>query len=608
MKLRIGKNFSIDPELINDVVSIVGRRGRGKTSTAVVLVEELTRIRGRFCVADPTGVWYGLKSSANGKKPGLPVVVMGGDHGDVPLEETAGRVIADFVADPTSPSVVLDFLKFRKSPMVRFMADFLEQLYHRNREQLMLVLDEAEQFAPQRLLKTSEDAPKARLLGATEDVVKLGRARGLVPILITQRCASLNKNVLELSGMLIAHALTGPNDRKAVNAWVENNATGDEKQIFNESLAGLPRGTAWFWQPESSVFEKVAVRARETFDSSATPGRGKKKRQPRVMAKVDLAKLEERIKSTIEKAKAENPKLLRLRLAELERELAKKSSLATLAPPKIVERTVVTKQQIAAIDRSLRSLSRLGKDLGEAMTAFSSAVAKLDNSKATKDIVESVAQLSEAARIFSDDQRAKPQVRVSTIILKDAVDPATPKVKMKLVQSAETGSGGEWAQDQDGKISGSYEFSLLEPLLTRHPLGYTKRQVSMLSGKSHRSSTFNPALKSLERKRLISVYGRQIVATDEAVALHGASVSTPKTSEQRIEMWRTALSPYERSIFDVIVGSFPGPVTRAGIAEQSGRSMTSSAFSAAIMTLRKAGLVNELTGGELRASSDVVAP
>lgn len=94
MKLRIGSDgFTLPAELAADAVSIVGRRGRGKTTTAVVLVEKLAGPGARFCVADPVGVWSGLKSSRDGKSAGLPVIVMGGDRGDVPLEETAGKLI-----------------------------------------------------------------------------------------------------------------------------------------------------------------------------------------------------------------------------------------------------------------------------------------------------------------------------------------------------------------------------------------------------------------------------------------------------------------------------------------------------------------------------------
>jgi hypothetical protein len=42
-----------------------------------------------------------------------------------------------------------------------------------------------------------------------------------------------------------------------------------------ESLASLPVGTAWVWSPGYlELFQRVTIRARETFDSSATPKAG----------------------------------------------------------------------------------------------------------------------------------------------------------------------------------------------------------------------------------------------------------------------------------------------------------------------------------------------
>jgi hypothetical protein len=52
-----------------------------------------------FVVIDPTGAWYGLRSSADGRSEGIPVIIIGGSHGDLPLEPTAGKTVADLVVD-----------------------------------------------------------------------------------------------------------------------------------------------------------------------------------------------------------------------------------------------------------------------------------------------------------------------------------------------------------------------------------------------------------------------------------------------------------------------------------------------------------------------------
>src|ERR1700704_732376 len=76
-------------------------------------------------VADPVGVTWGLRASANGKQPGLPIVVLG-EHGDLPLDVAGGQLIADLVVDERL-SAVLDLSRFRKGEQVRFMTDFSVQ-------------------------------------------------------------------------------------------------------------------------------------------------------------------------------------------------------------------------------------------------------------------------------------------------------------------------------------------------------------------------------------------------------------------------------------------------------------------------------------------------
>ena len=99
MSLKISKELSLPVDAITQTFSILAQRRVGKTYTASVMAEEFVANSLPFVVLDPTGAWWGLRSSADGKSEGLPVVIIGGDHGDVPLEPTAGKVIADMIVD-----------------------------------------------------------------------------------------------------------------------------------------------------------------------------------------------------------------------------------------------------------------------------------------------------------------------------------------------------------------------------------------------------------------------------------------------------------------------------------------------------------------------------
>ena len=297
-------------EMLTTMTAIIGRRGSGKTTTGMVLAEEFIEAGLPVVMLDPLGVHYGLRSSADGKHAGLPVTILGGQHGDVPLEQTAGRLIADLVVEQPG-AYIIDFSAFEsRAAEKRFAADFADRLYRLkvfDSSALGFIVDEADTFAPQQ-----SQGDDKRMLGAFEAIARRGRVRGLGMVAITQRPAVLNKNVLSQCEVMIAHQVTAPQDREALRAWAQGNATPEQVVTFLDSLASLQVGQAWLWSPAwLGVFERVDVRRRRTFDSSATPKVGQVKVQPRVLAAVDVSMLRERMAETIERAEAEDPKKLR---------------------------------------------------------------------------------------------------------------------------------------------------------------------------------------------------------------------------------------------------------------------------------------------------------
>src|SRR5258706_11565119 len=281
------------------------------------MVEEMLKHQLHVAVVDPIGVWWGLRSSADGKSAGLPIVIAGGEHADVPIEPTSGELLAEMIVEKRA-SMVIDLSLFRKGEQHRFMTDFAETLYRKNRHAVHLVLDEADEFAPQRPM-----GDEARMLGAIEDLVRRGPGGGIGVTMITQRPAVLNKNVLPQIEVLVAMRLTSPQDRAAIAEWVKYHADSDQAQQMLESLGSLPIGTAWFWSPGwLNLFQRVAIRKRDTFDSSSTPEVGASAVKAGTMAAVDINWLRERLSATIEKVEDENPKALRARIVQLERQLA----------------------------------------------------------------------------------------------------------------------------------------------------------------------------------------------------------------------------------------------------------------------------------------------
>src|SRR6185503_7488933 len=211
------------------------------TYTAAVFVEEMLEAQLQVVVIDPLDVWFGLRTSADGKGDGYPIIIAGGHHGDVPLEPGAGKLLADLVVDD-GVSAVFSLRHLSKQAQRDFVAAFGERLYDRkgedrHRTQLHLVIDEADAFVPQRLHPGVE-----RAFGAIDTLVRRGRSSGIGTTLISQRAAVLSKDVLTQTEVLVAHQTTGPQDRKALEAWIEAHDTEGHQKEFMASLASLPRG------------------------------------------------------------------------------------------------------------------------------------------------------------------------------------------------------------------------------------------------------------------------------------------------------------------------------------------------------------------------------
>lgn len=249
----------------------LGVRGSGKTTTAVVITEGLLRAGIQVVVIDPLDVWWGLRSSADGESEGLPITVLGGHHQDLPLDEDhAERLAVYLAANPVS--VIISLRHMTGAGQRRFMTAFADAFYFEkgkagNATPVLMVLDEASQFVPQKVMGET-----ARMVGAIEKWVRQGRASGIGCMLIDQRPASVNKDVLTQCEIILAHRLTSPQDRAALREWISAHATGDEEGQFMDSLASLETGQAWVWSPHVlKLFQLVQVRQRSTFDSSSTP-------------------------------------------------------------------------------------------------------------------------------------------------------------------------------------------------------------------------------------------------------------------------------------------------------------------------------------------------
>lgn len=547
-EVQIAPGLSIPIDVATEAIAILGRRGKGKTSTAVVLVEELVGLGVPVCVVDTVGVWWGLRSSTSGKRPGLPIVVFGGSHGDVPLTEASGSIIARVVVDQRIPSVV-DTSHLSKGAARRFLTDFVTEIYHRNRSPLHMVFDEADELAPQ-----NPRAEGARLLGAMEDLVRRGRARGIGVTLVTQRPAVLNKDVLTQIEVLITHGMTGPRDIAAIDEWVRHHADEEEARQVRSTLASLPTGTAWVWSPSwLELLKRVQIRARRTFDSSATPKVGRARIDPISRAKVDLNKLGAEIAAAIEQAQEDDPKSLRARIAQLERERSASPR------PQTIEVPVLDEPDRQQLEKAILALDEL-------TSALRGVDALRDSVQTAITTVREIDTKTRAART------PQPVPISATPSAAPRTPPATP--------------------DQDlptASTLGLAERKILTVLATYG--ARTHQQLALQAGYSAKGGGFQNALGKLRSAGRI-IGGRDHIEITEQGSKDLGPFAPLPSGHALVDHWLATLGKAERLILSSLVSAWPATLTREEIAEQTGYAPGGGGFQNALGKLRTLGLIH----------------
>lgn len=553
MKLKLSSDLSLPLEAVTQTFGIIAVRGAGKTYTASVLAEELLKANLQTVVVDPTGAWWGLRSSADGKSAGYPVIVMGGNHGDVPLEEGAGEVVADFVVE-NRVSVILDLCLMSKAGQLRFMLAFATHLYHRKgpsqfRDPLHLILDEADRFAPQKPLHGTE-----RLLGAIEDIVRLGRVRGFGITMVTQRAAVLNKNVLTQIETLVVLRTTSPQDRKAIDAWVEANATIEERDDVSNSLSSLDNGQAWFWSPGwLKVLKLVKVRLRETFNSSATPKVGEKRVEPKKLADVDLTALKGQIAATIEKAKENDPAALKKKIMALEG----KVKMAMATAPKIESKTqrievpVLKDGQLRRIEATVCRLEKMHPGLLSALAEVAKAVNRLKVP-------------SKTGPMFAPPAIARPAAPPPA---KESPGPFDLTPARQRILNALAWLEGIGIMQAD------------------------RAQLAFLADQSPTSSGYKNNLGALRSATLIQYLADGRVLLTETGRAGADPGKAPSTSAELHQQVLGKLPPARQRIFQAVIEAYPSGLTRADLAQQAGQSPTSSGYKNNLGALRSLGII-----------------
>lgn len=591
---------------LDDRLGIFGTAGSGKTYTAMLLEETILGRGARVGHIDPLGVSWGLRLTADGKSPSPhKIVIFGGKHGDLPINDRAGALIGDAVC-AMSESWIIDLSELgTKAAERRFMLPLLETLYRKHGgDPLHVVFDEADMWAPERLLDKEGDA--AKLLGMMETLVRRGRVKGFIPWLISQRPAVLSKNVLSQVDGLIAMKLTSSQDRKALGAWIEGQADQEQGRKILAELPTKQRGEAVIWIPGRDILKEAAFPERETFDSSRTPKRGEKAKKTVPLAPVDLDKLKEKLATVEAEAKANDPKALRAELAKVKGEKAAlERQMANAVAAKVVEKPVEKIVHVAdpkAIAAAEKRGIKFGRAHGahdayvEATKLFDAAIDRLKTvqERANERIGVLVAMAEGARQGFEQESKSgSPAAAPVTGGRPAAVTPVRASVAVARTPSSEASGDGTLEAPLRKIIDAIRWWNVLGVAAPNHA------QVAFIAGYSHKSGTWSTYLSRLRLFGLIE--GRGDLVLTEAGSTAASDPDVPPSGEQLREVVLAKVNGPLARILSPVIEAYPKGLSHADAAERAGYSAQSGTWSTYLSRLRSLDLIagrGELTASE----------
>lgn len=179
------------PDIRRKCLAVLGIRGSGKSNTAKVILQESVKSGIPVTVIDPDGEYVDL------------VLRLGGQV----VDRFDGDGIREAVKDHRErETVVIDLSEWNEQGF-KFLSDYLTGLWEFSRvakQERTLVIEEAHEFVPQGKLDE---------IGRTLVRYALrGRKRGLGMLLVSQRSAKVNKDVLTQGEYYFLHRVIHPAD------------------------------------------------------------------------------------------------------------------------------------------------------------------------------------------------------------------------------------------------------------------------------------------------------------------------------------------------------------------------------------------------------------
>lgn len=564
--------------------AILGKTGSGKTSAAKSgIVERALDLEERVCVIDPTSAWWGLRSTASGKRKAYPVAIFGGEHGDYPLSVVHAEIIAEAIGTSSTPTVI-DTFKMTVGERTEFFTRFANTLLRKNKGPLNLVIDECHLFMPQGKVV---DPRSGAMLHAANNLVSLGRSRGLRITLISQRPAKVHKDSLTQVETMIAMRLVAPQDRAAINAWIADQAEDEDaaKDLIAD-LPGLDVGEAFVWAPALGVLKRVKFDMPKTFDSSRAPDATGA--DAPVLAPIDLDAFKGKLAKVEEQKKADDPVTLRQEIERLKRDAAK-----PLSDPQVDKTALAEEYARGRGEGYLLAADQVAKILRQDYKAIDEMITRLDKAaemiRACADLLKAIGRPIEDW-IDASKESGSPPPHVS---------PATRPARRPRGHSVEAceapAAGGALMPSRQKVLDAIAWWSRMgiEPI--------DRKRAAIASGLSPNASTFGVYVSELIRDGYVTNFNGGLGLTNQGAKCASWPLGQPTRDGLRKMARELIKREAAGRVFDAVYERYPDAITRDDLADVMELSKKASTLGVYISESTALGLI-ESSRGAVRAA------
>lgn len=583
-ELRLSDDIVLPLDAVTETFAFIAKRRVGKSNAAVVLAEQMYYAGIPWVCIDPKGDWWGIKSSADGKKAGFPIVVFGGEHADVPINEHSGAAVAELIATGNR-SCLIDLGGWMVGERTRFFIAFASTLFKHTRGARHLVIDEVHNFAPQGKIL---DPDAGKMLHWANRMASEGRGKGITIIAASQRPQKVHKDFVTSCETLIAMRVIHLLDRNSIKDWIDGCADPAVGKEVLATLAQMKRGEAWIWSPEIEYGpERILFPMFKTYDSfkpqAADVGKLKG------WADVDLEDVKSKLQTVVKDAQANDPVLLKRRIAELEREM-RGQTFVTPAPS--IDPAAVDRAYKDGYDTGVMHAAAKGFDQGYA--SASSAIAGIVTG-VLRAGDEFMVQLRAAAKAISESPRpAAPPANSMQPPMRRSATVSYAPVKTPVITREKP------AAHSNGKVSG-VEQRILNALAELELMGTHTPEPELLAfmaGYSHtRSKGFANAMSSMRTQGLVE--GRSLSPAGRSLAYPPAKPRTPAELQDRII---AMLGGASARVLRPLINAYPDPLERQALAEASGYGHSrSKGFANALSRFRTLGFIDYPNTGSVVA-------